>query len=195
MAAWRSRNYYIGELLCSCMVKGVGGELPRSLASTGYGIWVASGKMTAQVARLDDIADDLDNSLITGFKGRADARLSSLSNEFGRDVRAQNYGWLELVNRSRDGPGKLDRSGIVVQGDAKRRLYGVLLPLASGSASVRRPQFYGPIFPPSGAPEWQFFTGDSMCDKNGSHSLRLGYPDIARLLNSESTYAEIVRFG
>ena len=175
------------------MVNGVGGELPRSLVSTGQGIWLASARMTAQVPRLDDIADELDADSLPGFQDRAWKRLTSLSNELGRDVRPQNFGYLELVSRAREG--KLDRSGIVVPGDAKRRLYGVLLPLTSGSASVRSPQFYGPIFPPSGKPNWQFFTGDSMRDKNDSHSLRLAYPDIARLLNSESTYAEIVKFS
>jgi hypothetical protein len=161
---------------------------------TGSEIWIASRQMPGQVPRLDDLA----GPEVEGFRERSDAYLASLSAQLGKDVRASNYGWLPLVNRRRasdEGPesrGALELAGIVVPGDKQYRLCGVLLYLPNGSASARNPSFFGPLFPPTGKPQWQFHTGDSMVDKNGSRPLRLTHRGIADLLNRSSTYAEIV---
>ncbi|MFT4308118.1 MAG: hypothetical protein ACMXYM_02000 [Candidatus Woesearchaeota archaeon] len=177
--------------------------LAKNLAPTGHEIWIASHQMPGVVPRLDDL---LDTELGESFRKRADERLEVLSSQLGRDVRAVNYGRLPLVARissRRDEPSesdeerglpKLEDAGVVIPGDAKKRLYGVLVSLPSGSASVQRPSFYGPIFPPRGKPQWQFLTGGLKRERNGSHPLHLAYKNVRNLLNSESTYAEIVRF-
>lgn len=174
--------------------------LTKNLAPTGHEIWIASHRMPGVVPRLDDM---LDSEVGKSFRKRADERLEVLSSQLGRDVRAVNYGWLPLVGRVRsrsDEPSesdgerplpRLEDSGVVIPGDARHRLYGVIAPVRSGTAL--RPAFYGPLFPPRGKPQWQFLTGGSKGERNHSHPLQLAYPDIARLLNSESTYAEIVR--
>jgi hypothetical protein len=168
-------------------------QLSKRFAPAGHELWIASRTMTGEVPRLEALADGVDER-IGAFVERANAALEWRSKQLGRDCSPVNFGWLPFIN-SVAAP-VIEGAGVAVPGDPQRRMYGVLKHLVSGSASVRDPRFYGPVLPQIGTPQRQFFTGDALVDRSlepHRHALRAAYPEVARLLNADSTYVELVK--
>ena len=167
--------------------------LSSKLTPTGRALVIASRTMPRLVPRLGLASED---ERLEAFVERAHEVLAYRSARSGRDMLPVNYGWLPLVRQVRDGPAHaLEGAGVVIPSDAQRRLFGMLKRIDSRSPHRRDPQFYGPIVQADGKSQFQFFTGDTFIDRSrepARHALRLAYPDVARLLNAESTYVDLI---